>query len=147
MIAINKLYGILKGAADVPAGYEWYIKKFTPIATNEKIQDILKVLLAAVSPDKRIVFACLICNVVLHTVFGKEIENRDPVNTYVPVTRPPNSANDDDSFCLFKLAAPQESYKPMLQYLDEDIVEKLTSSSWIDYIAAGCLQILRELDK
>ena len=147
MIEINKLYGILKGAADVPAGYEWYIKKFTPLATNEKIQNILKVLLVAVSPDKRIVFACLICNAVLHTVFGKEIENRDPVNTYVPVSRPPNSTNDDDNFCLFKMAGSQEDYKPLVQYLDDDIAEKLTTGSWIDYIAAGCLQILRELDK
>lgn len=147
MIAINKLYGILKGTADAPAGYEWYVKKFTPIATNEKTQNILKVLLAAVAPDKRIMFACLICNAVLSTAFGKEIENRDPVNTYVPVTRPPGSGNDDENFCLFKLAAPQEVYKALLEYLDEDIIEKLTAASWIDYIAAGCLQILRELDR
>ena len=33
------------------------------------------------------------------------------------------------------------------RYLDEDIMEKLTAPSWVDYIAAGCLQILREIDK
>lgn len=147
MIAINKLYGILLGATNVPETYQWYLKKFTPYATNDKIQNILKILLVAVSVDKRALFACLICNAILKTVFGKEIEERDPVNTYLPVSRPPNSANDSSSFCLFDMAGPVESYRPLKQYLDEDITEKLTSATWIDYIAAGCLQILRELDK
>jgi len=147
MIAINKLYGVLLGAASVPTEYQWYLKKFTPIATNEKTQNILKVLLLAVSVDKRAMFACLICNAILQTVFGKEIKERDPVNTYMPVSRPPQSANDDPAFCLTKMAGPADSYKALLQYLDEDIKNKLTSATWIDYIAAGCLQILRELDK
>lgn len=149
MIAINKLYGILLGMpiAEVPADYQWYIKKFTPIATNSKVQDILKILLVAVSVDKRALFACLICNAILQTVFGKEIEERDPVNTYLPVSRPPDSANDNSEFCLSKMAGSVDMYKQLKKYLDEDIVEKLTAPSWIDYIAAGCLQILRELDK
>ena len=147
MIAINKLYGILLGAADVPETYRYYLKKFTPYATNDKVQDILKILLVAVSIDKRALFACLICNAILKTVFGKEIAERDPVNTYLPVTRPPSSDNDDPSFCLSGLAGSVDSYKQLKQYLDEDIIEKLTAPTWIDYIAAGCLQILREIDK
>lgn len=153
MIAINKLYGILLGmsTAEVPTDYKWYIKKFTPIATNDKVQGILKILLQTVSLDRRALFACLMCNAILHTVFGKEIEERDPVNTYKPVTRPPKSSNHDTEdgtdFSLWRMAAPADAYKPLLQFLDEDIVQKLSTATWVDYIAAGCLQILRELDR
>ena len=147
MIAINKLYGILLGSASVPEAYQWYVKKFTPYATNDKIQGILKILLVAVSVDKRVMFACLACNATLHTVFGKEIEERDPVNTYLPVSRPPDSANDSSDFCLSNMVGASENYKQLKRYLDEDIMEKLTAPSWVDYIAAGCLQILREIDK
>lgn len=146
MVAINKLYGVLLGTSTVPDMYRWYIKKFTPLATNDKVQNILKVLLVAVSPDKRVMFACLICNAILHTVFGKEISELDPVNTYVPVGRPPDSGNDDPAFCL-KMETSPDTYKQLRQFLDEDILDRLTSATWVDYIAAGCLQILRELNK
>ena len=147
MIAINKLYGVLLGmaAADVPTDYRWYIKKFTPIATNDKVQGILKILLQAVSFDKRAVFACLVCNAILSTVFGKEIQELDSVNTYVPVSRPPGSLDSDDRFCLTSMAKSADSYKGLMRYLDSDIKDKLTAPTWIDYVAAGCLQILREL--
>lgn len=147
MIVINKLYGVLLGMAaeDVPADYRWYIKKFTTVATSEKVQNILKVLLKTVPMDKRAVFACLVCNAVLSTVFGSEIKKLDSVNTYVPVTRPPDSADSNNNFCLVTLTEPASSYAALLQYLDPDIKEKLTAPVWIEYIAAGCLQILREL--
>lgn len=147
MININKLYGVLLGSEAIPQAYQWYAKKFTPIATNAKINGILTVLLAFVPEGRRALFACLICNAILHTVFGKEITELDPVNTYMPVERPQDSANDDQSFCLFQMAGPASSYKALLQYLDKDITDRLTSAMWIDYVAAGCLQILRELNK
>ena len=149
MIAINKLYGVLLGMAtdDIPATYKWYAKKFTTVATSEKVQNILKIMLQTVSIDKRAMFACIICNAVLHTIFGKEIEKLDPVNTYVPVTRPPDSANDNPNFCLLSMAGPADMYKPMKQFLDQDILDRLETPSWMEYIAAGCLQILRELKK
>ena len=147
MIEINKLYGVLLGMAveDVPAAYSWYIKKFTTVATSEKVQNILKVLLKTVPLDKRVVFACLVCNAILSTVFGPEIKKLDPVNTYIPVKRPPDSEDSDNNFCLVSMTEPASAYKALLQYLDPDIKEKLTAPTWIEYIAAGCLQILREL--
>lgn len=153
MIAINKLYGVLLGmsTAEVPTDYRWYIKKFTPIATNEKVQNILKILVHTVPMDKRALFACIICNAVLHTIFGKEIADRDPVNTYVPVSRPPDRTHHDtpdgQDYSLHDMMAPTDSYRALKQYLDEDITPKLNTATWIDWIAAGCLQILRELDK
>lgn len=145
MISINKLYGILLGTEAVSAAYQWYLKKFTPMKTSEKINAIAEILVQTVPIDKRALFACLICNAVLHTVFGNEIKELDPVNTYVPVSRPPDSPNDSKNFCLFDMAAPAKSYRPLLQYLDDDIAGRLVSPIWVDYIAAGCLQILREL--
>jgi hypothetical protein len=147
MVAINKLYGVLLGTVAVPDMYKWYIKKFTPLATNDKVQNILKILLLTVSLDKRAMFACLICNAILHTAFGKEISELDPVNTYIPVGRPPDSGNDDPAFCL-KMETSPDVYMPLKQFLDEDIIDRLNAAAtWIDYIAAGCLQILRELNK
>ena len=61
--------------------------------------------------------------------------------------RPPNSANDSSDFCLSNMVGSVENYKQLKRYLDEDIMEKLIAPSWVDYIAAGCLQILREIDK
>ena len=146
MIAINKLYGVLLGAATIAPEYEWYRKKFTACATNEKINGILAILCVAVPEARRVVFACLICNAVLQTVFGKEISALDPVNTYVPVERP-NDQNDNSNYGLRKMIGSVQDYKGLLQYLDEDIKDRLTAPTFIDYIAAGCLQILRELSK
>lgn len=146
MIEINKLYGVLLGTSAVPASYEWYKKKFTVCTTNDKINNILAILCLTVPEARRAVFACLICNAVLHTIFGKEIEALDPVNTYVPVKRPTED-NDDQDFCLFQMIGNSQSYQALKQYLDDDIKEKLVAPTFVDYIAAGCLQILRELAK
>ena len=147
MIAINKLYGVLLGAAVISDAYQWYSKKYTTCATTDKINQILEVLCKNVPTDKRAMFACLICAAVVKTIFGKEISELDPVTTYVPVTRPPDSTNDDSRFCLFKLIGTPEDYKPLKQFLDADILSRLDTPSWVEYVAAGCLQILRELKK
>lgn len=147
MIAINKLYGVLLGAAVITDAYQWYAKKYTTCATTDKINQILEVLCKNVPTDKRAMFACLICAAVVKTIFGKEISELDPVNTYVPVTRPPDSTNDDGKYCLFKLVGTPDDYKPLKQFLDADILSRLDAPSWVEYVAAGCLQILRELKK
>lgn len=146
MIAINKLYGVLCGAAEVDDKYKWYKKKFTVCKTSDKINNILSILCLTVPEARRVIFACLLCNAVLHTVFGKEIQELDPVNTYAPVSRP-NDDNDDKSFCLHDMIGSAQSYQAVKQYLDDDIKERLVAPTFIDYIAAGCLQILRELSK
>lgn len=148
MIAINKLYGVLLGeigAMAISGAYEWYKKKYTAIPTTTKIENIVSVLCKNVAPEQRVLFACLLCAAVVKTVFGKEITELDPVNTYVPVSRPPDSANDSPDFCLFMLASPLDAYTPLKQYLDADILSRLTAPTWMEMIAAGCLQILREL--
>ena len=43
MIAINKLYGVLLGAAVITDAYQWYAKKYTTCATTDKINQILEV--------------------------------------------------------------------------------------------------------
>lgn len=146
MIEINKLYGVLLGSSGVPAAYEWYKKKFTVCPTNDKINGILSVLCLAVPETRRALFACIICHAVLHTIFGKEITALDPVNTYVPVERP-NDDNDNPDFCLFQMIGNAQAYQAVKQYLDDDIKERLVTPTFVDYIAAGCLQILRELAK
>ena len=148
MIAINKLYGVLLGeigAIAISGAYEWYRKKYTTCKTSTKIENIVSILCKNVEPEKRALFACLLCAAVVKTVFGKEITELDPVNTYVPVTRPPDSANSSPDFCLFTLASPADAYNPLKQYLDADILSRLTAPTWVELIAAGCLQILREL--
>lgn len=147
MIEINKLYGILLGAATIADTYQWYVKKYTTCKTSDKIDAILAVILKTVSEEKRAMFACLVCAAVVKTIFGKEITELDPVNTYMPVTRPPSSNNADESFCLWQLTGPVDTYKPLRQYLDEDILKRMTTPTWMEYVAAGCLQILRELKK
>lgn len=145
MIGINKLYGILHGAVSAAGAYQWYEKKFTVCKSNDKINNILAVICLTVPEARRAMFACLICHAVLSTIFGKEIQELDPVNTYVPVGRPPESGNDDQRFCLFDLIGSTQSYQALKEYLDDDIKVKLQAPTFIDYIAAGCLQILREL--
>lgn len=146
MIEINKLYGVLLDNASISDTYSWYKKKFTVCMTNDKVKKILGVLCMSVPEARRVVFACLICNAVLPTIFGKEIEKLDPVNTYVPVGRP-NTDNDNPDFCLYDMIGNAQSYQAVKQYLDADIKERLVAPTFIDYIAAGCLQILRELAK
>lgn len=148
MIAINKLYGVLLGeigAAAIAGAYEWYSKKYTTCPTTDKIEKIMEILCKGISPERRAMFACLLCAAVVKTIFGKEITELDPVNTYVPVSRPPDSVNDDKDFCLFEMAGPASSYKALVPLLDQDIKDRLTAPTWVEYIAAGCLQILREL--
>ena len=147
MIEINKLYGILRGAADITGTYQWYSKNYTTCKTSDKIDAILAVILKTVPLERRAMFACLVCAAVVKTIFGKEITELDPVNTYMPVTRPPSSNNADENFCLWQLAGPADAYKSLRQYLDEDIIKRMTTPTWMEYIAAGCLQILRELRK
>lgn len=150
MIAINTLYGVLLGelgATAISGAYEWYRKKYTTSPTTDKIEKIVEVLCKNVTPEQRAMFACLVCASVVKTIFGKEIAELDPVNTYVPVSRPPNSSNSSPDFCLFTLTGPAEAYKPLLQFLDTDIKNRLTAPTCMEYIAAGCLQILREIKK
>jgi hypothetical protein len=150
MIAINALYGVLLGeigAAALSRTYEWYRKKYTTSHTTDKIEKIVEILCKNVTPEQRVMFACLVCTAVLKTIFGKEIAELDPVNTYVPVSRPPNSDNSDSDFCLFMLTGPSDMFKPLMQFLDDDIKRRLTAPTWMEYVAAGCLQILRELKK
>ena len=141
---MNTLYGILVMNVPSTADYAWYDKQYDVTVPTTKMQNIREILLTGIPAEKVRMFASVVCNFVLYTSFGAEIQKLDPNNSYVEVTRPSDSEHSDQAYCCFGLIQPVSAYRKLRTFLDEDIAARMNKSSWIDYLAAGCLQLLRE---
>ena len=144
---LNVLYGILTNGESAVAPYEWYGKQCDNPVHTAKIDAIRQILLTGVPAEKTNFFACVVCDLVRHSEFGNEIFVMDYNNTYNPPGRPLLSSHDDDYYTFHELCLPTQAFLGLKLYLDEDITARLSGLIWLDYIAAGCLQILREVYK
>ena len=140
---INILYSLL--VADAPsADTAAYSKRRTPIWHTDKSNRIREVLVSTISEDDTenlCLFASMVCYEVLFTQYGEEIKRLDPNNTYDKVVRLPDVTNPT----VFQFTAPPSAYAKIKIDLDSDILERLVTPTWIETIAAGCLQMLREV--
>ena len=143
---MNLLYAILMRGTQASGDYVWYHKESIGYIPTERMQAIRDILMQGVG-DALPMVACQVCAMVLYTQFGTEIKALDSNNTYTDVTRPPDKTHDDPAYCMYNLIKPADAYKQLRRYLDEDIVSRADLTSWLDIMAAGCLQMLREATK
>ena len=142
---MNRLYGLLMQDKSIPESFSWFGKNAeTPVST-ERCDALIKSILKGVPDDRRVLYVSALCNLVLNTQYGSEIQKLDPNNTYVRVTRPKDSTHSDPRYCIYDLIRPIQAYQDILLYLQNDIVDRLDTNSWFDMMGAACLQILREV--
>lgn len=142
---INKLYSLLMDSQTV-SGNTRFTKMTTPVFHTKKSREVQSILLRAAkdaAQEKLALLASFVCYMVRFTDFGEEIMSLDPVNTYVPVER--NNTDVDSSMCISELTSTTYVTTELKRYLDKDIIERLSVATWLDYMAAGCLQMLREV--
>lgn len=143
---MNLLYAILMGGSQASGDYTWYHKHTTGYIPTTRMQDIRTILIQGTDVALPM-FVCKVCYMVLYTQFGNEIKELDYNNTYTDVARPPDAVHDDMKYCMHQLIRPADAYKQIRRYLDDDIASRVDLSSWLDIMAAGCLQMLREATK
>lgn len=141
---MNILYSFLMNGETPDTAYEWYKKANSTVmhtTRSNKIRDILTQGVAKELP----MFAAQICYMVLYTQFGEQIKQLDSNNTYFDPGRPAEADHNDTRYCMYKLIKPASEYRQLRNYLDDDIANETDFSSWLSIMAAGCLQILREV--
>lgn len=152
---MNILYALLMAGETPTSDYAWYDKHHGTYIITERMQEI-RDLIVQDSGDKLPLLVCQICAMVLYTQFGQQIKELDSNNTYQDVTRPVDAAHNDDKYCLYTvtgstttpvipLIKPAAAYQKLRNYLEDDIAAVVDTSSWLDLIAAACLQLLREV--
>lgn len=145
---INVLYGILTNGEQAPSAYSWYDKVADNPMHTPRIDALRTAILTGVPANQINFFACCVCSLIKHTEFGTEIMKLDENNTYnVTLQRPLTAPHSDDAYTMHQLMQPIDAYIGLKAYLDKDISDRLTAPVWLDYMAAGCLQILREVFK
>lgn len=144
---INKLYSLLLDSYSYNKN-DRFSKFTTPVFHTDrsrKIQEILMRAAVATNVNKLPLFASVVCYMNRFSLFGDEIEKLDPVNTYVQIERTQNDT--DDSMCMYELTDMAYISTELKRYLDKDIIDNLEAVTWLDYMAAGCLQMLREVSE
>lgn len=143
---MNRLYGLLTFEIRDKSIDAYYDKKCTRQTPSKKGKDIINTIMSGV-PETRIpVFACFVCNAVLDTAFGDDILALDPNNTYTSITRDPDWDGAQGALLLHDLIMRPSTLRAGLrQYLDSDIASRVMLPEWMDCMAAGCLQLLREV--
>lgn len=144
---INVLYGILTNEAVAEGIYTWYGKTCDNPTHTARIDSIRNILLTDIPVGKLNFFACVVCNLVLNTEFEAEIRKLDPNNTYTKPSRPPNTSHRDPSYSFQQFPLKVSVYKHIGGYLDDDLRNRASGGDWLDWFAAGCLQMLREVYK
>ena len=143
---VNKLYGILTNGAKATGTYEWYNKQCENPMHTQRMDTIRNIVLTGVDNEHLNFFACTICGLVRNSAFAAEILALDPNNTYSDPSRPTDAAHSNADYCFYTLVQPVQTYRLLKGFLDKDLAAKLAGGSWLDYIAAGCAQMLREAD-
>ena len=149
---MNILYALLMAGETPTSDYTWYDKHHDNYLLTARMREI-RDLIVQDAGDKLPMLVCQICAMVLYTQFGQQIKELDSNNTYQDVTRPPQSDHNDDRYCFFTvienkaipLIKPASAYQKLRNYLEDDIASVVDNSSWLDLIAAACLQLLREV--
>ena len=143
---INTLYSLLVDHPLCPQ-VDQFSKMTTPVFHTKKSRAIQDILLAGVlnigATSRMPLFASVVCYLVRFSDFGDDIYKLDPVNTYVEVERAENETNAD--MCIHDLTTDTGVSSTLTRYLDQDIKDRLQCPTWLDYMAAGCLQMLREV--
>jgi hypothetical protein len=140
----NRLYGLLTYGHNLEGSY--YKKLHTPVFPTNNGIEIQKIILSGVPEERIPMLACFLCYEVMFTEFGAEIRELDGNNTYNPVSKNPSLGVLDQNNLLHDLTGPVSDYKFMYRYLADDIVSRLSVPTWLDLMAAGCLQMLRETE-
>lgn len=140
---MNILYAILMNGAHATGNYVWYDKHHNGYIPTARMQAIRDIITQGVD-EKLPLLACQICSMVLYTQFGQQIKELDPNNSYVDTTRPVDADHNDSKYCLYDVIKSVSAYQNIRNYLDDDIAAVLDKESWLDIVAAGCLQMLRE---
>ena len=141
-IRYNVLYGLL-AAGKVSSDDPYYKRHIRPPATSVAAE-LVKLLVPSAATDtgRRGLFASAVCAAVLDTCFGNDIARLDPHNTY---EHPVVHGTVGERQTMYDLTGSPKSLRALVPLLDEDIAERLAAPQWIDYMAAGCLQLLREV--
>lgn len=138
---MNKLYGLLVARTPTPAG--WYAKKYTPAGHSTKSTALYEEFTKEVPDSKLPLFACVVCQLAVHSVFRSEILALDGENTYETVTRNPESPSGAVSDVTCELLSDNETMHRLFRFLDEDIRDRLVVPTWAEIASAVCLQLLR----
>lgn len=144
---MNTLYGILTWNTTPSSGYEYYVKRTDNLLINNKQQAIREVMLTGVPEGAEAFFAAVICDLVRYTNYGAEILRLDSNNTYTQQVRPPDANHSDPAYSFQALIQPVDVYKQLGKYLDDDLTATMNKESFLDWMAAGALQLLREANK
>ena len=142
---INKLYSILMNGESIDADFVFYAKKQSLQGMTDKMRSIRAVLLDHVPAERRPMFISALCWLVRHSMFCNDIAELDPENTYTHPERPEEADHDDVTYCMYDCIKPVEYYRQLKRWLDTDITDRLAAPTWLDWVAAGCLQMLREV--
>lgn len=143
---MNKLYGLLTFEIKNNDITTYYNKKCTRHTPTEKGARLIHELTSNVHESRLPMFACFVCNAVLDTAFGDEIRKLDPNNTYTTITRDPDWDSGNGALLLHDLICrPSILRAGLRKYLDPDIAARILLPDWMDCMAAGCLQLLREV--
>lgn len=138
---MNRLYGLLVAKSMAPSG--WYAKEHTPVAHSVKSQELYDAFTAGVPVERLPLFACVVCQLAVKSMFKDEILALDPENTYTTVIRNPESPSGSTSDVMSDLLSDHESMRRLFKYLDNDIRERLVVPTWVETASAVCLQLLR----
>jgi len=144
---MNTLYGILTWGTSGSEAYSFYDKRHDMVMPTNKMLAIRDIIMTGIPDDKKRMFAAFLCDIVRYSNFGSDILQLDDNNTYVAITRPPNTEHSDARYCLHGLIKPVIAYKQLRRYLDTDIEGRMVQAAFTDWMGAACLQLLREASK
>lgn len=141
---MNILYSFIMNGTTPDTAYAWYAKQTSTVMHTTRSNKILEIITHGITKELPM-FAAQVCYMVLYTQFGEQIKQLDSNNTYFDPGRPSDAAHDDTHYCIYNLIKPANEYRQIRNYLDDDIANETDFSSWLSIMAAGCLQILREV--
>lgn len=144
---INKLYSLMVETPQYDTT-DRFSKVTSPVFHTKKSKQIQTILLSGLTDtkmDRLPLFASVICYMVRFSIFGDEISELDKVNTYVPIER--TDTDITSNMCMYDLTDSTAVFTDLLRFIDIDIKDRLVAATFIDYMAAGCLQMLREVSE
>jgi len=126
----NVLYSLLTyGHA---AGSSTYTKRSSRCLPDTSDLIVRDAILHGISGPDVHKFASMLCRACMDSTFSDDIRALDPENTYVEI----------GGVC-WSLTGKRSDYSALNNILDPDIKNRITTNSWCDLPAAGCLQLLR----
>lgn len=137
----NILYGML-AAGKIPESAAYW-KRHTSVASTRSAASLRAILVPNYDDPRLDLYVSTVCAAVLETAFGNDISRLDPDNTYELPELPRGSMSSRPK--LYELTKSPSAMRRIVRLLDEDIRDRLTVPTWLDYMAAGCLQLLREI--